>query len=189
MRGRVESSHRFGSLQCCCGHQRGFTLLELIMVLVIAGTLAGVSVSFMMDTAQVYSNSAKQLELMEQGRQAIRMIAKEVRVANDISFPSYPLPGNPPNNSDSIRFDRPAGELWWVNQGKFPTNLTYAYDVPEKRVTRVSDHQIEVPLVDNVTDFSISRDSYNLITISITLDNGSGRPLTLITSAQPRGFN
>ena len=143
----------------------------------------------MVDLTQLYSHSSKQLALLEQGRQAMRVIAKEIRVANNILYPGYPPPGNLPNTATRIVFDRPDGELWWVNIGLFPKNLTYTYDSINKRITRISDTQILVPLVDNVEAFSISRDSHNLIEISITLDNGTGRPLTLSTSAQPRGYD
>ncbi|SFM22569.1 type II secretion system protein [Rugamonas rubra] len=63
------------------GHQRGFTLVEAIMVMVITGVLAGILVLFIRQPVQNYLDASGRAELGDQADLALRRMARELRGA------------------------------------------------------------------------------------------------------------
>lgn len=70
--------------------QRGFTLVELIMVIVIMGVIGGVVAVFMRSPIDAYFDSARRAALTDVADTAVRRIARDVRKAlpNSIRTPS-----------------------------------------------------------------------------------------------------
>ena len=62
-------------------HQTGFTLVELIMVIVITGIIAGMVAVFIRAPVDGYVDSARRAELTDQADVALRRIARDVRLA------------------------------------------------------------------------------------------------------------
>jgi MSHA biogenesis protein MshO len=61
--------------------QRGFTLVEAIMVMVITGVLAGIMVLFIRQPVRNYLDAAERAELGDQADLALRRLARELRGA------------------------------------------------------------------------------------------------------------
>lgn len=61
--------------------QRGFTLVEAIMVMVITGVLAGILVLFIRQPVQNYMDAAGRAEMGDQADLALRRMARELRGA------------------------------------------------------------------------------------------------------------
>ncbi|MDZ7938875.1 MAG: type II secretion system protein [Rhodoferax sp.] len=70
--------------------QRGFTLVELIMVIVIMGVIGGVVAVFMRAPIDAYFDSARRAALTDVADTAVRRMARDVRKAlpNSIRVPS-----------------------------------------------------------------------------------------------------
>ena len=79
-------------------HQRGFTLVEAIVVMVITGILAGIMVLFIRRPVQNYTDAAARAELSDAADLALRRMARELRTA---------LP-------NSVRLTGSAGNVWWL---------------------------------------------------------------------------
>jgi MSHA biogenesis protein MshO len=62
-------------------HQRGFTLVELIMVIVIMGVIGGVVAVFMRSPIDAYFDSARRAALTDVADTAVRRMARDVRKA------------------------------------------------------------------------------------------------------------
>ena len=67
--------------------QRGFTLVELVTVIVLLGVIAGVLVPFIISAMQAYLGAKARATLVGEGRLALERLAREVRhaVPNSIS--------------------------------------------------------------------------------------------------------
>lgn len=61
--------------------RKGFTLIELIMVIVLLGVMAGILTPFILKAMQAYSASKARAELVSKGRVAMERLAREVRNA------------------------------------------------------------------------------------------------------------
>jgi MSHA biogenesis protein MshO len=92
--------------------QRGFTLVEAIVVMVIVGILAGVMVLFIRRPVQNYVDSAARAEMSEAADLALRRMTRELRGA---------LP-------NSVRLNA-AGGVWWLEF--IPTKAGGQYLTPE----------------------------------------------------------
>jgi MSHA biogenesis protein MshO len=67
--------------------QRGFTLIELVMVIVLLGVMAGVLTPFILSAMEAYTASRARADLVAKGRLALERMAREVRraVPNSLS--------------------------------------------------------------------------------------------------------
>ena len=70
--------------------QRGFTLVEMIVVIVITGILGGIVAVFLKAPVQGYVDSARRAELADIADTALRRIARDLRlsVANSVRSPN-----------------------------------------------------------------------------------------------------
>jgi len=62
-------------------NSKGYTLIELVMVIVLLGIIAGVVAPFILKAMQAYTASKARAELVAKGRLAMERLAREVRVA------------------------------------------------------------------------------------------------------------
>ena len=61
--------------------QRGFTLMELIMVIVIAGILGTMTVSFITKPMEGYMDLSRRAQLVDSAEMSMRMMARDIRRA------------------------------------------------------------------------------------------------------------
>ncbi|MEH6814446.1 MAG: prepilin-type N-terminal cleavage/methylation domain-containing protein, partial [Motiliproteus sp.] len=59
--------------------QRGFTLVELIIVIVVMGILSFGMVQFILNSSDAYSDAARRERMGSTGRAAIEKMAREIR--------------------------------------------------------------------------------------------------------------
>lgn len=70
-----------GVTPSCSSHQRGFTLVEMIIVIVITGIIGGIVAMFIRAPVQGYVDSARRAELTDIADTALRRMARDVRTA------------------------------------------------------------------------------------------------------------
>ncbi|MCR4298288.1 MAG: prepilin-type N-terminal cleavage/methylation domain-containing protein [Gallionella sp.] len=80
--------------------QRGFTLVEMIMVIVITGIIGGIVAVFLKAPVQQYMDVARRAELTDIADTAVRRMARDIRTAvpNSVRVP------NPTSTSTYIEF-------------------------------------------------------------------------------------
>jgi len=74
----------------CSRRSDGFTLIEMIMVIVITGILAGMVAVFITRPVQGYVDSVRRAELTDQADVALRRISRDVRLALPNSLRTVP---------------------------------------------------------------------------------------------------
>ncbi|BFM16965.1 type II secretion system protein [Maricurvus nonylphenolicus] len=73
--------------------QRGFTLIELVTVIVVLGIIGGFSVQFIADTIEGYNRSIERGRLIAQGRQALERMSRQLRASVPNSIRTQTLSG------------------------------------------------------------------------------------------------
>lgn len=75
--------------------QRGFSLLELILVIVLLGVLAGGAGSLITKPIEAYNDQLRRQQLVDQAEMALRQVARDVRGAlpNSIRLDTATVPG------------------------------------------------------------------------------------------------
>ena len=159
------------------GSQEGWTLLELVVVIVLIGVVAGMVSNFIVYGLEMYSRLSDRTEKIQNSRTTLQVISRDIRqiIAPDSIFQA---------SEDSIRFDD-------IN------HLMISYQFFDNQIIRngdllqnsVDDFQVEYYddsgnlLASPVTDPSVIR------TVTITFSTSiKGQPLTLNATIRPRIF-
>lgn len=129
--------------------QRGFTLVEMIMVIVITGIIGGMVAVFLKAPIQQYMDVARRAELTNIADTAVRRMARDVRIAV-------------PN---SVRVPNPAGTSTYVEF--LPTK-----DGGRYRANSTGGGTDCGTVADSVLDFSVADSCFEIIGSQITFANG-----------------
>jgi len=70
------------------GGQRGFTLVEIIIVIVVLGIISGVTFQIVASGVEAFKKSSARKELYDQGRLALERMVRELRDAKEITATS-----------------------------------------------------------------------------------------------------
>jgi prepilin-type N-terminal cleavage/methylation domain-containing protein len=167
--------------------ERGFTLIEMVIVIVILSIVSAISVKFLVDSLRIYSMTVDQKTLFDEGKLALERMCRDLRDARTLTTPGGGGSGS------TLRFTRDndtaqdfAGEdIRFIWSGTPGTPL-------QKRKSQPS-----VTLVDlaaNVFAFTVTRgraatNNANEITLVLTLSLGSGENVTLQTKVYPKNLS
>jgi prepilin-type N-terminal cleavage/methylation domain-containing protein len=158
---------------------KGFTLIEIIIVIVILSIISAISIKFLVDSLRIYAMTVNQKTLFDEGKLALERMVRDIRDASAIAEPDAG------ETVSDVRITRTnataqdgAGEaIRFVLSG---TTL-------QKRKTNPSIMLID--LASNVSTFTATRGaSDDEITIVLTLSLTSGENVTLRTKVHPKNF-
>lgn len=156
--------------------QKGFTLIEIVIVIVILSIVLAITIYFLVSSLQVYTMTVNQKTLFEEGKLALERMCRDIRDAQSITSITAGPPG-------SITFTR--------------TNAT-AYDVgppsPESITFRQIGNTLEKvkggtgwAMAINVNAFTVAN-ATNEIQLRLALQLTSGENVTLQTKVYPKNL-
>jgi prepilin-type N-terminal cleavage/methylation domain-containing protein len=152
--------------------QKGFTLIEIIVVIVILSIIATISIKFLTDSLRIYTMTVNQKTLFDEGKLALEKMCRGIRDARSITAVT----------ASSITFVRDdataydiAGEtiIFQLNAGI----LQKVKASPASTSTMASD----------VTAFAVTN-ATNEILLTLTLQLTSGENVTLQTKVYPKNL-
>ena len=160
-------------------NKRGFTLIEIVTVIVVLGILAVFTFSFIDNAVKTYSAGATQRMLYQEASIIMERLIRETR---DMVNPSSWSNGT---TSDILQFDKAHGTLQDLN-----TTITFRRDANTNRLFRDSGGTSK-PIGQNVTQFLITRWGPNVcnrgLSVSITLAD-RGQSFTLSSTISPKNL-
>ncbi len=156
----------------------GFTLIEVIMVIVILSTIAGLTIYFLVDSVRLYSLTVNQKALSDEARIALEKIGRDLRDAQSISAPAA---GSSSSILSFTRTHATAGD--GVNE-----NITYRQNGSILEKVKTAPAAVS-PLAEKVANFLVSREvAGQEVKIILTLSGSRGERVTLQTKVYPRNL-
>jgi prepilin-type N-terminal cleavage/methylation domain-containing protein len=158
---------------------RGFTFIEVVIVIVILSIVSVIGINFLIDSLKVYTLAVNQKTLFDEGKLALERMVRDIRDARAVAEPDSG------ETVDEIRITRTnataqdyAGEaIRFVMSG---TTL-------QKRKSDPSVMLID--LASNVSTFTATRGATtDEITIVLILSLASGENVTLQTTVYPKNL-
>jgi len=155
---------------------RGFTLIEIIIVIVILSIISAITIKFLTDGLRIYTMTVNQKTLFDEGKLALERMCRDIRDARSITgttATSITFTRNDATAQDgageNIRFDLSGSTLRKVkNAGGAPEN--------------------PIAMADNVTTFAVTN-ATNEIQLQLTLRLASGENVTLQTKVYPKNLS
>ena len=162
--------------------ERGFTLIEIIIVIVILSIVSAITIKFLTDSLRVYTMTVNQKTLFDEGKLALERMCRDIRDARSISTPAA---GASTTNIIFIRNSATAQDVAGENI-RFRRNGTNL----EKRKFNAT---VTVVLASNVSAFTVTRgaaatNDENEIRLVLTLSLASGERVTLQTKVYPKNL-
>jgi prepilin-type N-terminal cleavage/methylation domain-containing protein len=154
--------------------QNGFTLIEIIVVIVILSIVSAITIKFLVDSIKIYTMTVNQKTLFDEGKLALERMCRDIRDARSIT-------GTTASSITFIRNDATAqdiaGETIIFQRNAAANTLEKVKSSPVATSTMAS----------NVTAFAVTN-ATNEIQLAITLSLPSGENMMLQTKVYPQNL-
>ncbi len=158
---------------------RGFTLIEIIIVIVILAIVSAITIKFVVDSMRIYTMTVNQKILFDEGKLALERMCRDIRDGRGITSPASGASGS------LITFTRtnPTAQDIVDETITFQLNGTTL----EKVKTSPADTR---SLAANVSTFTVTRGAAgnDEITLLLALSLGTGENVTLQTKVYPKNL-
>jgi prepilin-type N-terminal cleavage/methylation domain-containing protein len=160
--------------------ERGFTLIEIIIVIVILSIVSGITIKFLIDSLKIYTMTVNQKTLFDEGKLALERMCRDIRDARAITTPAAGGSGN------TIVFQR----TYATAQDGLNETLTFRLTGTTLEKVKTSPAGTS-PLASNVSSFTVTRGAAGNeeITLSLTLSLATGENITLQTKVYPKNLS
>lgn len=148
-------------------NNKGFTLIEIIIVIVVLGVLSIFGFSFISTAVHTYSMMEKQKGLFDQATMVMERISRELRDAESITTAT----------GSTLEFTKSHGT-------DEDSDTSISFELSGTTLQRLGTDTVN--LADNVTAFTVTNSS-NEITISLTLESGEAN-ITLQSYIYPKNL-
>lgn len=153
---------------------KGFTLIEMVIVIVILSIVAAITIFFLVDSLRIYTMTVYQKTLLDEGKLALERMGRDIRDAKSIT-----------STSDSITVTRtnatPSG------QDSADEIITFRLNPLDNTILEKVKASVGYAMASNVSAFTVTNTS-NEITLQLTLSRGSGENVTLQTKVYPKNL-
>jgi prepilin-type N-terminal cleavage/methylation domain-containing protein len=159
--------------------QRGFTLIEMIVVIVILSIISAITINFLINSLKIYTMTVNQKTLLDEGELALERMCRDIRDARSITSPASGSSGS------LITFIRNNATVQDVAAENITFRLT-GTNLEKVKASPVATSS----LASNVSTFTVTRGAAgnDEITIVLTLSLTSGENVTLQTKVYPKNL-
>jgi len=163
---------------------KGFTLIEIIVVIVILSIASVITVKFLVDSLRIYNMTVNQKTLFDEGKLALERMCRDIRDAQSISGPAAGGSGN------AITFIRNNATA----QDVAGESITFQRNAGNGTLEKVKTSPAATSrMVDSVNTFTVTRgaaatNNLNEITLALNLLLGTGENVTLQSKVYPKNL-
>jgi prepilin-type N-terminal cleavage/methylation domain-containing protein len=158
---------------------RGFTLIEIIIVIVILCIASAITIKFLADSLRIYNMTVNQKTLLDEGKSALERMCRDIRDANTIIA----------TGASSVAFTRTNA----TGTGQDSAGERIRFDLSGTTLRKVKGVALDgsggtpYTLADNVTAFTVAYATYE-IQLQLTLQLTSGENVILQTKVHPKNL-
>jgi prepilin-type N-terminal cleavage/methylation domain-containing protein len=170
--------------QANSGLQRGFTLIEIIVVIIILSMVSAITVKFLVDSLRIYKMTVNQKTLFDEGKLALERMCRDIRDANTINSPTA---GNSATAITLIRDDATA-------QDGANETITFQRNAGNSTLEKVKTAPAATSrMADNVNTFTVTQgaiatNNLNEMTLYVKFLLATGENVTLQTKVYPKNL-
>ena len=151
---------------------KGFTLIEMIVVIVILAIISAISIKLLADSLTVYTMTVSQKTLFDEGKLALERMCRDIRDASSISG----------TTATSITFVRTNATA----QDSAGESITFQLNGSNLQKVKTSP-AATATMASNVTAFTVTN-ATNEIQLTLTLSLTGGENVTLQTKVYPKNL-
>jgi prepilin-type N-terminal cleavage/methylation domain-containing protein len=157
---------------------KGFTLIEIIIVIVILSIISAISIKFVVDSLRIYTMTVKQKILFDEGKLALERMVRDIRDARAMAEP------DPGETVSDVRITRTNATA----QDEAGEAIRFVLSGTTLQKRKSNPRAMFIDLASNVSTFTATRGDTSEITIVLTLSLASGESVTLQTKVYPKNF-
>lgn len=162
---------------------KGFTLIEMIVVVVILSIVGVITIKFLVDSLKIYTMTVNQKTLYDEGKLALERMCRDIRDAQSITSPT------PGTSANAITFTRTHATAQDIANESITFNLSGSN---LQKVKASPAPGTTATMASNVTTFTVTCgvpptvDTNYMITLYLYLSLTSGENVTLQTIVYPK---
>jgi prepilin-type N-terminal cleavage/methylation domain-containing protein len=157
---------------------KGFTLIEIVIVIVILSLISAISIKFVVDSLRIYTMTINQKILFDEGKLALERMVRDIRDARAMAEPDT---GETVSDVRITRTNATAQDV----AGE-AIRFVLSGNTLQKRKSDPS--AMFIDLASNVSTFTATRGTTADITIVLTLSLATGENVTLRTRVYLKNF-
>ena len=168
---------------------KGFTLIEMIIVIVILSIVSVITIKFLIDSLQIYTMTVNQKTLLDEGKLALERMCRDIRDGRSITTPAAGGSGS------TIAFQRTNSTVQDIVDESItfrlkPTDNTILEKMKSSPSTTsaIASNVTTTPPAFSVTRGQPATNNENEITIQLSLALGSGENVNLQTRVYPKNL-
>jgi len=157
---------------------KGFTLIEIIIVIIILCIVSAITIKFLVDSLRIYTMTVNQKTLFDEGKLALERMCRDIRDAKSVTSPLSGGSGN------TITFSRTNPTA----QDSANENITFRLTGTTLEKVKSSPSATS-GMAENVSTFTVTRGATDdEIKMVLTLSLGTGENVTLQTKVYPKNL-
>ncbi|MBI5179335.1 MAG: prepilin-type N-terminal cleavage/methylation domain-containing protein [Nitrospinae bacterium] len=157
-------------------NEKGFTLIEIIMVISILGVLSLISFAFLGRTADTYQMASSQGKMNGELWVATERMVRELQYTNASGNITVPALGG---TGSTLTFTKPACAICQ------DTSTAVSYTLTGTQILRTTAKMANQVVADGISAFTVARTAQNVVTISITKADSFSNSMTMTESVYP----
>lgn len=159
--------------------QRGFTLIEIVVVIIILSIISAITINFLISSMKIYTMTMNQKTLYDEGKLALERMCRDIRDARSITSPGS---GGSGSSITFIRNNATAQDV---------AGETIAFQLTGSTLEKVkASPSVTSALASNVSTFTVTRGTSNdEITLVLSLSLTSGENVTFQTKVYPKNLS